>query len=411
LFEICCGATSGEDTLAWYAPGIESNALFMLRAQWDEVGGYCEQFLTPGGGYASADLFDRAAKLPGTQVIVLTKEATFHQIHTQSASTAHEKVQEQLALFSGEYYRIRKKAFSRARPSYWTFGVKNPPLTAKTKRLANPNSSVGDSRYLDLLKHRILNEGAIEAEGRLLALEEIVRNAGHEALVAAHYPGARRHANRLSGARREGVHLNGVFPDCLTMVGRRRLDSLHQCLNVVVQQSIPGDLVECGIWRGGVGIFMAGFLADRGIVDRQVWLADSFEGLPVADPIADSTFDASLVNNRGLAVDLATVQKNFEKLGLMGPQIHFLPGWFSDTLPTAPIQQIAILRADGDLHSSTRDILDNLYDRVSPGGYLIIDDYALPPCRRAVDAFRSERNIVTPLVRIDAHSVLWRKYD
>ena len=70
-----------------------------------------------------------------------------------------------------------------------------------------------------------------------------------------------------------------------------------------------------------------------------------------------------------------------------------------------------ILRADGDLYSSTRDILDNLYERVSQGGYVIIDDYELDPCRRAVDTFRSERSIVAPLIRIDSNGVLWRKND
>ena len=91
-------------------------------------------------------------------------------------------------------------------------------------------------------------------------------------------------------------------------------------------------------------------------------------------------------------------------------QVRFLPGWFADTLPDAGIEKIAVLRLDGDLYSSTMDVFQNLYDKVSPGGFIIVDDYGvLPQCARATDEFRAARGITTPMERIDFTGAFWRK--
>jgi hypothetical protein len=103
------------------------------------------------------------------------------------------------------------------------------------------------------------------------------------------------------------------------------------------------------------------------------------------------------------------VKGNFAKFDLLDERVQFVKGWFCDTLPLAPIEQIAVLRMDGDLYASTRDVLINLYDKVSPGGYVIIDDYgSWSGCRQAVDEFRAERGISDPLVPIDTDSMYWR---
>jgi O-methyltransferase len=90
--------------------------------------------------------------------------------------------------------------------------------------------------------------------------------------------------------------------------------------------------------------------------------------------------------------------------------VRFLVGWFSETLPTAPIEKLAVLRLDGDMYSSTMDALDALYDKVSPGGYVIVDDYgAVPACAQAIHDFRDARGITDPIEQIDWAGVFWRK--
>ncbi|RPH80243.1 MAG: hypothetical protein EHM80_05790, partial [Nitrospiraceae bacterium] len=84
-------------------------------------------------------------------------------------------------------------------------------------------------------------------------------------------------------------------------------------------------------------------------------------------------------------------------------------GWFRDTLPTAPISQLAVLRLDGDLYESTMDALNALYPKVSPGGFVVVDDYGLPTCRAAIDDFRRARGIIDPIHRIDWTGVFWQR--
>jgi hypothetical protein len=90
--------------------------------------------------------------------------------------------------------------------------------------------------------------------------------------------------------------------------------------------------------------------------------------------------------------------------------VRFLPGWFSDSLPHAPVGQLAILRLDADLYASTMDALVPLYDKVAPGGFVVVDDYwAFTPCRMAITEFRESHGITEPIRRIDWSAVYWRK--
>jgi O-methyltransferase len=154
------------------------------------------------------------------------------------------------------------------------------------------------------------------------------------------------------------------------------------------------------------------------VADRVVWAADSFEGLPEPDPdkfpLEYKAFKSAAMTKyyNHLAVSLDEVKRNFAAYGMLDEQVKFLKGWFKDTLPTAPIEKIAVLRLDGDYYESTRDALTNLYDKVSPGGYIIIDDYGEDMwtyCRKAVEEFRVEHEITDPMTRVDAPCSYWRK--
>jgi hypothetical protein len=191
-----------------------------------------------------------------------------------------------------------------------------------------------------------------------------------------------------------------------TMVGHLRLENVRMCVESVIRDNVPGDLIETGVWRGGTTIFMRALLKLHGVMDRTVWVADSFEGMPLPSSPADG-YDLS--HQTYLCVSQEDVARNFEKFGLLDGQVRFLKGWFCDTMPTAPIERLAILRLDGDLYQSTMDVLTNLYRKVSPGGYVIIDDYyAWESCRQAVSVFLRENGIDPQLKRIDRDSVFWK---
>lgn len=194
-----------------------------------------------------------------------------------------------------------------------------------------------------------------------------------------------------------------------TMVGVPRLDNLQACIESVVADGVPGDLIETGVWRGGASIFMRGVLKALEVSDRRVWVADSFQGLPPPDDRVAG--DRGDIHHQisGLAVSLETVQANFGRYGLLDDQVRFLPGWFRDTLPGLGQERWAIIRLDGDMYESTMDALEHLYPRLSPGGYVIVDDGSLPSCRVAVDDYRRREGIEDPIEWIDFTGFFWRR--
>jgi O-methyltransferase len=200
--------------------------------------------------------------------------------------------------------------------------------------------------------------------------------------------------------------------DALTMIGMKRLTSLQHCVQTALADDVPGDLVECGVWRGGSAILMRAVLAAYGDNTRCVWLADSFEGVPRPDAANYKADKGDRLHLAApiLAVPEKQVRANFERYGLLDDQVRFLPGWFKDTLHDAPIDRIAVLRLDGDLYESTIQALDGLYSRLSPGGFCIIDDYhAIDGCRQAVTDYRAKHGVSAEIVEIDGTGVLWRK--
>lgn len=207
--------------------------------------------------------------------------------------------------------------------------------------------------------------------------------------------------------------LNGYdWPaNALTMIGLTRLNNIENCVRTIINEHVEGDFIETGVWRGGATILMKALLNELEIKDRAVWLADSFEGLP--KPNAEK-YPADKGNPlhklRILSCSLEEVKANFERFGLLDDQIIFLVGWFKDTLPTAPIKKISLLRLDGDLYESTYLALSHLYPNVSSGGFVIVDDYhAFPYCKAAVDNYRKKFDINESIIEIDKEAVYWRK--
>ncbi len=264
--------------------------------------------------------------------------------------------------------------------------------------------------YLDLMKKvltralmaRGMERHTIQPRGlKSRLVDQVNRLAGRFGLELV-----RLAPSRAEDYLESGHEAENRVEDAETMLGTRQLDHMQRCILDVVERNVPGDLLEAGVWRGGMTIFMRAALKAYGIGDRKVWVADSFAGLPAIDG-RQETF---AWQSGDMAVSLDTVRSNFARYGLLDESVEFLKGFFSETLRDGPIKRLAILRVDADLYGSTMDVLRNLYPVLSAGGYAIFDDYQnLPDCRRAVDEFRGDQGITEEIRRIDARAVYWQK--
>jgi O-methyltransferase len=195
-----------------------------------------------------------------------------------------------------------------------------------------------------------------------------------------------------------------------TMIGSKRLHSLREQVETTLKDKIPGDYIETGVWRGGACIMMRGVLAAYGETGRLVYVADSFSGVPPPDRIRyPADRGRNFYKYKQLAVSLEEVQANFAAYGLLDAQVRFVKGWFSETLPKLDAKSFAIIRLDGDLYESTMDALIALYPRLSPGGFVVVDDYALRSSRTAVHDYLDQQAESVRFERIDDYSVWWQK--
>jgi len=213
-----------------------------------------------------------------------------------------------------------------------------------------------------------------------------------------------------------------------TMIGLERLNNIQFLVEDILRSRTPGDLIETGVWRGGATIFMRGLLKAHGVLDRNVWVADSFQGFPrtEAEGLSEKSYTSEFLTEfrqetippafkraaEKVRTDasLEAVQDHFERLGLLDDQVKFLPGWFRDTLPDAPIQSLSLLRADGDLYDSTYDVLSALYPKVSANGYVIVDDYGtFSECKQAVHDYLSSIGERVEINWIDEGATYWKK--
>jgi hypothetical protein len=192
----------------------------------------------------------------------------------------------------------------------------------------------------------------------------------------------------------------------LSMIGVKRMDNIRSLVETIIRDGIEGDLIECGVWRGGACIFMKAILETHGDT-RNVYVADSFKGFPT--PKFDMDKGANFLEEPILKVSKEVVESNFEAYGLLDDRVQFIEGYFGDTLPKFE-GQLALLRVDGDLFESTTDVLNNLYDKVSRGGFIIIDDFGqLEVCKMATLVFRANHNVRETMISIDQAGIYWRK--
>ncbi|KAK3244270.1 hypothetical protein CYMTET_46112 [Cymbomonas tetramitiformis] len=322
---------------------------------------------------------------------------------------------------------------------------------------AIPRSAPSYQLYLDIVKRSLLNIIYYEQSYQLNLTRCIAAGRVDPQLV----PNGFSLEDRVMGQDLSAV--------TLTMVGAKRLENIQFCVEEAVRCGIPGDLVETGCAAGGSVIFMRAILRALNDTERRVWCCDTFcdepkkggntvgkvvgqlfilpliqaicsipsmfwrrkvfnffmkvqKSFPQETDNAHTSEDtvrsfiffvqnalslpAPSVPTRGTTLE--QVKSHFARFGLLDEQVVFLQGFFSDTLPSSPIERISVLRLDGDLYSSTMDALISLYPKLSSGGFCIVDDYyAFEECRRAIDEYRKENNITAELVRIDNQSVYW----
>jgi O-methyltransferase len=197
-----------------------------------------------------------------------------------------------------------------------------------------------------------------------------------------------------------------------SMVTSKNLISLYNLVQKVDALDLPGDIVECGVWNGGSSALMGVAHRDGKTSKRQraIWLFDSFRGLPPPSEkdgaVEQQYYFEGL--NKG-AMD--NVKKVFERLNVALDDVHIVPGWFNQTLPNAMINDVAILHIDADWYDSVKTVLDALYHRVVPGGFVILDDYGYwEGCERALNDYFAEhaiKNVV--LQRADRIGAFFQK--
>ncbi len=196
-----------------------------------------------------------------------------------------------------------------------------------------------------------------------------------------------------------------------TMVGILRLRNVRELAQRALDLGVSGDFIETGVWRGGCCILLRGVLAANEVTDRKVYVADSFEGVPPPKSYLypQDTGD-TLHTVPELAVSMEEVKANFGRYELLDDQVVFVKGFFSDTLPKLHAGPFALMRLDGDLYESTYVALDSLYPKLSPGGFVIIDDYGgIAQCRQAVTDYRARFKIDAVLHEVDWTAVYWQK--
>lgn len=185
---------------------------------------------------------------------------------------------------------------------------------------------------------------------------------------------------------------NYLIDNKLTMLWKELFDMPVR--NYEKMNKVDGSIVECGVWRGGASIFLSLLFPDK-----EVWCCDSYEGF---QPLEQTTYkfagerhtpDFSQSPHGPLSISLEEVKQNFKNFGIDNDRVKFLKGFVNQTLPSSPIEKISILRLDVDSYSATLDVLDNLYSKVQPGGYIIFDDANLVESYEAIKYFMIKKNL------------------
>lgn len=191
----------------------------------------------------------------------------------------------------------------------------------------------------------------------------------------------------------------------MTVLSKGQLDLIEKSIVDLEKRNVPGDYIEAGVWRGGAVILMRALLDAYGILQRKIFAADSFRGIPKNHAFRHDPVD--LWNDRW-DVSLAEVKGNIERFELLDDRINFVQGFFSDSLQALTGNSFALIRLDSDAHDSVMTSLDVLYPLLSPRGIIIIDDWHLIGCRIAVDAYRKTYGIKEEII-VEAGNGYWLK--
>ena len=187
--------------------------------------------------------------------------------------------------------------------------------------------------------------------------------------------------------------INSLIENKITMVFDFNFETvLHHYDSI---KNLEGDIVECGVWRGGFSIFLSHLFKDKNI-----WVSDSFEGFQPLNQANYSfkgerhTPEFTITPLGPIGISLEEVKYHFSEYGLENEdRIKYLKGFVNQTLPQSDIKNISLLRIDVDSYSATLEVLDNLYDKVIKGGYIIFDDSGLPESLEAIKTFFQKQNI------------------
>lgn len=190
------------------------------------------------------------------------------------------------------------------------------------------------------------------------------------------------------------------------------LSTIHDLSKIINKEKISGNFVECGCCNGG-----AGAMATKYLKDRDFWLFDCFEGLPMPT-------DFDVKNDNGINAkelwkpewDKGSVEKvkelYFRKLKMREGKIRIIKGLFQKTVPECKnkINKIALLHLDGDWYESTKVCIENLFDKVEKGGFIVVDDYGhWRGCKKAIDEFLEKRKLKYTINKIDYTRIFFRK--
>jgi hypothetical protein len=195
-----------------------------------------------------------------------------------------------------------------------------------------------------------------------------------------------------------------------TITGLVRIDSLKNILHDVFQNEIAGDFIETGVWRGGMSIFARGVLRANNQMHRKSFVCDSFQGLPPGDRDLDP-HDKTWHRINYLEVSEVVVAENFKAASLLDPNVIFVKGYFNNTMSEVAkmTESLAIMRLHGAMYESTVDVLYHLYEKLSIGGYVIVNDWNGFPSKTACEDFFKVHGISPVIVGVDALSVYWQK--
>lgn len=187
--------------------------------------------------------------------------------------------------------------------------------------------------------------------------------------------------------------INDIIDSKITMIWKEIFEMPLRHFDKI--SNVNGDIVECGVWRGGYSIFLSHLFSDKNI-----WVCDSFEGF---QPLDNARYDFKGERHTPefshgacgpLGISLEEVKSNFASYGLGNEsRIKYLKGFVKDTLPTSEIEKISFLRVDVDAYSATLEVLDELYSKVEPGGYIVFDDANLIESFEAIKFFLIRENL------------------